>query len=227
MLVVSLQHSPARARALAIEEIEAGTPIIAPSDTCYGFLADALNDDAVEQVIALKQRRRDRAFLIMVADMDMARSYVEIPASAEELAATYLPGPLTLVLPRRADTALIGVHRDTVGIRIPSHELSQEFLRAIGRPLVTTSANLSGEQPTYSIKEIVHQLPVLEEAPIIVLDDGDLPPVPPSTIVRVDLDGTLHLLREGPVVIPGLVLELPQPPPKKPRAPRTTPSIEA
>lgn len=203
MLVVSLQNSPSRARALALEELRAGTPVIAPSDTCYGFLADATNRDAVEQVVALKNRRRDRAFLVMVADVEMARTIAEIPPAAEELIRTYLPGALTLVLPRLEGVELAGVHRDTIGIRIPAHELCQEFLREMGCPLITTSANLAGEQPTYSVKEIVEQIPMLEEAPVVVLDGGTLPPVPPSTIVRVDAAG-LHLLRQGPVVIPGL-----------------------
>jgi L-threonylcarbamoyladenylate synthase len=207
MLSISLENFPSRARTLAIEELEAGNPVIAPSDACYGFVADALRPEGVEQVAALKRRRRDRAFLVMVADRAMAERIVVVNDRAAELMERYLPGALTLILPRRPDVEVFGVPRTDMGLRIPAHALSQDLIRALDRPLITTSANLHGETPTYNMAELLRQMPFLEETPIVLLDGGELPPAPPPTIVRVNEDGSLQLLRQGSVVIEGLHME--------------------
>lgn len=206
MLVISLDRFPQRARTLAIEELDAGNPVLAPSDICYGFLADAMRPEGVDQVTALKRRRRDKAFLVMVADRAMAERVAILPPAAAALMDAHMPGPLTLILPRRMDVEVFGQARETIGIRMPNHALSLDLVRALDRPLITTSANMQGETPTYHIPQLIAQMPFIEESGLIVLDAGPLPELPPSTIVKVAEDGSMLLLRQGSVVIEGLTL---------------------
>ena len=204
MLLISLDRTPDRARRLALEELEAGNPIIAPSDTCYGFLADATREEGIDQIVALKHRpRRGKAFLMMVADIAMAERYVEISPKARALMEQHLPGALTLILPKRADVELFGAVRDTVGIRIPDQPFCLDLVRELDRPLITTSANLSGNPPAYTVEAVLEQIPILADAPILSIDGGVLAETLPSTIVRM-LGDEPELLRSGPVRIPGL-----------------------
>ena len=205
MLIVSLEKASARARELALEELDGGNPIIAPSDTCYGFIADATRAEGVEQVIAIKKRRPEKSFLIMVSSIEMAESIAEVSDLAKEMMRKYLPGSLTIVLPRKKSKQLYGVYRDSIGIRIPNHNLCLDLIKELNRPLITTSANLTGENPAYCIDTLMEQIPMLKDAPLIMLDGGELVQNPPSTIIRIDQNG-ISLLRQGPVLIPGLEL---------------------
>ncbi len=182
----------------AAEIILKGGLVAMPTETVYGLAADATNDQAVARVFEAKGRPQFNPLIIHVADADMPKQYVEMSPVAEELAAKFWPGPLTLVLPRRADSAvslLVSAGLDTIAVRAPKHEIAQELIRTVGRPLAAPSANKSG---TISPTSAAHVRASLGPAVDMILDGGPCPVGVESTIVNVS-GAIVEILRPGGV----------------------------
>jgi L-threonylcarbamoyladenylate synthase len=118
-----------------------------PTETVYGLGADATNAQAVARLYEAKGRPAFNPLIAHVTDIAAARAIARFDRLAEALAEAFWPGPLTLVLPKTADCAVADLATaglDTVAIRIPAHPVARDILRALGRPVVAPSANLSG-----------------------------------------------------------------------------------
>ena len=127
--------------------IRDGGLVAMPTETVYGLAADATNDKAVARIFEAKGRPQFNPLIIHVAGIEMARRYAEISPLAERLMQAFWPGPLTLVLPRKKDcdlSLLVSAGLDTVGVRMPKHDLAQALIKAVDRPLAAPSANRSG-----------------------------------------------------------------------------------
>ena len=176
--------------------IRKGGLVAAPTETVYGLAADATSDEAVARIFEAKGRPRFNPLIVHVADKDMAARYVRIPPQAERLMDAFWPGPLTLVLPRRADAALsllTSAGLNTVAVRAPAHPLAQALIRRADRPLAAPSANRSG---SVSPTRAEHVRQSLEDKVDLVLDGGPCAVGIESTIVNVDGDD-IFLLRPG------------------------------
>ena len=185
--------------ARAARLIRTGAVLVVPTDTCYGFAANALDPLAVQRVFEIKQRPREHPILVAVADLAMADEYVEFNESAQLLASEFLPGPLTLVLPRKwAIPDILVCGGQTVGIRIPDNRVLLEVVSAAAMPVTATSANLSGFPPAYSVAEVLEQLGRQASKLGLVLDQGRLPMVSASTIVDLSA-AEPRIVREGPI----------------------------
>ena len=191
--MVAAPHSPQNLEQFAAL-LRAGEVVAFPTETVYGLGADATNSDAVLKIYETKGRPRFNPLIVHVADLAMARRYVEFPPLAERLA-TLWPGPLTLVLPKRSAAGLsdlVTAGLDTVGIRIPDHPLALALIRAAGRPLAAPSANPSGKlSPTTAaqVRRAFHDR-------VPVLDGGACRSGVESTILAVSGD-TITQLRAG------------------------------
>jgi L-threonylcarbamoyladenylate synthase len=186
---VSPPEEIARAAAL----IRAGALVAFPTETVYGLGANALDADAVERIFAAKRRPRSSPLIVHVSSVEMARELAaEWPEAAEALAARYWPGPLTLVVTKRAlipDVVTAGL--PTVGLRMPAHTLALELIRAAGVPIAAPSANRFTElSPT----EASH---VPESLADYTLDGGPATVGIESTVLT--LAGIPTLLRPGAV----------------------------
>ena len=174
--------------------LRAGEIVAFPTETVYGLGADATNSDAVLKIYETKGRPRFNPLIVHVADLPMAKRYVTFTPLAEKLAALW-PGPLTLVLPKRADAGLsdlVTAGLDRVGIRIPDHPLALALIRATGLPLAAPSANPSGKlSPTTA-----EQVRTAFKDKVPVLDGGPSQSGVESTILAVDGD-TATQLRAG------------------------------
>src|SRR5207247_7845502 len=118
-----------------------------PTETVYGLGADATNGTAVARLYQAKGRPAFNPLIAHVPDIAAARALARFDRAAERLAAAFWPGPLTLVLPKRADcpvAELATAALDTLAVRVPDHRVAQEILAAFGRPVVAPSANRSG-----------------------------------------------------------------------------------
>jgi len=179
--------------ARAAELIRAGRLVAFPTETVYGLGANALDAAAVERIFEAKGRPRTSPLIVHVDSIEMARSLASRwPESAERLAQRYWPGPLTLVVPKRAtipDVVTAGL--PTVGLRMPSHPLALELIRAAGVPIAAPSANRFTElSPT----ESGH---VPERLADYVLEGGP---------ARVGIESTVLSLVEAPVLLrPGVI----------------------
>jgi L-threonylcarbamoyladenylate synthase len=131
----------------AVAALRAGGLVILPTETVYGLAADASNPRAVAAVYEAKGRPSFNPLIAHVADVAAARRIARFDDRAEQLAAAFWPGPLTLVLPVADEAAVCDLARaglDTVAVRAPAHPLANALLHAFGGPLVAPSANRSG-----------------------------------------------------------------------------------
>jgi len=175
-----------------------GQPVAVPTETVYGLAGDATSDAAVAAIYAAKGRPGFNPLIVHVASLDAAREIAEFDDAALDLATQHWPGPLTLVLPLKADApiaTLTTAGLPTVAIRVPAHRAMQALLAATGKPLAAPSANASGTiSPTWAD----HVLRSLDSRVPLILDDGPTPGGLESTIVGFDR-GVPVVLRPGPI----------------------------
>lgn len=189
--------------ARAAEVLRAGGLVAFPTETVYGLGGDATSDRAVAAIFAAKGRPSFNPLIVHVPDAVTAARYAVVDERATALMEVYWPGPLTLVLPRRAAgegenglSLLVSAGLDTVAIRAPDHPVAQALLSACGLPLAAPSANRSGAvSPTAPH----HVLESLGDRVDVVLAGGRCPVGLESTVL--DLSGpTPALLRPGAVL---------------------------
>lgn len=182
----------------AADLVRRGFAVAIPTETVYGLAADATNGAAVAAIYAAKGRPSFNPLIVHVADLAAAEAVAEFDPVARGLASRFWPGPLTLVLPRRADTAIASLATaglPTVALRVPAHPAMQALLRAVERPLAAPSANRSGRiSPTRA----EHVLASLAGRIPLIVDAGATDVGLESTIVGL-ADGTARLLRPGPL----------------------------
>ena len=180
--------------------IREGRLVAFPTETVYGLGADATDDKAVASIFEAKGRPRFNPLIVHVANLEEAEKHCVFNAEAERLARRFWPGGLTLVLPRREDTALsllVSAGLDTVAVRVPAHETARALIEEAKRPLAAPSANPSGKvSPTRA----AHVMAGLGEAPQLafVLDGGACPLGLESTVIGFP-QGIPTLLRPGAV----------------------------
>ena len=151
--------------------LRGGGVVVLPTDTVYGLAALPSSASAIERVFALKGRRADVPVAVLCADAAQALDLAEATSGAWAVAERFWPGPLTLVLPRRADVTLHpGEPHHTIGLRVPDHPLVRAVAERTG-PIAVTSANRHGE-PTAATAEAAAAS--LTGEPDLVVDGGPL-----------------------------------------------------
>ncbi|GAA0657183.1 L-threonylcarbamoyladenylate synthase [Sphingomonas insulae] len=179
----------------AAQRIGRGECVAVPTETVYGLAADAGDAAAVAGIYAAKGRPSFNPLIVHVADLAAAEALAVFDDDARALATMFWPGPLTLVLPLRADApiaSLVTAGLATVAIRVPRHRAMQALLAACGRPLAAPSANASnGISPTRA----AHVAASLGARVPLILDDGATEAGLESTIVA-----GRTILRPGPIV---------------------------
>jgi len=184
------------ARAATI--LRGGGLVAVPTETVYGLGARADSDAAVAAIYRAKGRPDFNPLIVHVASLDMARRLAQFGAQAEQLAARFWPGPLTLVLGLREGSGLapaVTAGLPTVALRMPDHSLTQALLAALQLPLAAPSANRSGAVSPTQPAHVAGSLGPRVDA---ILDGGACPRGLESTIVALR-DGGWQLLRPGPV----------------------------
>ena len=178
----------------AAELIRTGRLVAFPTETVYGLGANALDPAAVRRIFEAKGRPETSPLIVHVDSLDMARSLASVwPAQAELLAAHHWPGPLTLVVPKKAivpDEVTAGL--DSVGLRMPAHPMALELIRLSGVPIAAPSANRFMQLSPTSAEHVRRSL---GDAVDLVLDGGSTPVGIESTVLSLAGDPTL--LRPG------------------------------
>ncbi|MEP9370879.1 L-threonylcarbamoyladenylate synthase [Mesorhizobium sp. KR1-2] len=188
-----LEGSKAMERALAL--LAAGELVAIPTETVYGLAGDATNGEAVARIFEAKGRPRFNPLIAHVASMAMAETIAEFDPLSRRLAEAFWPGPLTLVLPHRADSGLhplVTAGLGTIALRMPKG-FGSELIAAFGRPLAAPSANSSGKISGTTAEAVNADLGGRIK---LVVDGGPTQVGVESTIVKVE-DGALRLLRPG------------------------------
>jgi L-threonylcarbamoyladenylate synthase len=172
-----------------------GGTILYPTDTIWGVGCDATNTRAVEKVYKVKERISNKSFIILVKDLEMLSNYVSsVPEIVVELLAS-ISEPLTVIYPNGKNLPKNVVAGDgSIAIRIPDHAFCQQLLGSFGRPLISTSANLSGGNLPYSFRSIDNQIKKSVDY-IVTVEQNMIARPKPSTIIRIDDDSEIHILR--------------------------------
>jgi L-threonylcarbamoyladenylate synthase len=169
-----------------------------PTETVYGLGADATNADAVAKVYLAKGRPSFNPLIVHVASLALAQEIAVFDYEAKALAQAFWPGPMSLVLPLRADAGicdLVSAGLDTVAIRVPAHPLAGDLLRAVGKPIAAPSANPSGQISPTTADHVLAGLMGKIDA---VLDGGACGVGVESTILGTN---PVTLLRAGGVSV--------------------------
>lgn len=163
--------------------------ICIPTDTCYGLSCVFDSQKAKDQIADFKRTKKDKPLTMIVSDIKMVYEYCEVTSLAAQLIEEFWPGPLTLLLPSKFSDGFVGV-------RLPDHNFLRSLVSSLGKPIVSTSANLTGHKEAYCIDELNQQFEGSLEGIDFILDNGLLDFNRPSTILKIVGD-KLELIREG------------------------------
>lgn len=180
----------------ALETLKNGGLILYPTDTIWGIGCDATNPDAVEKVFALKGRDLSKSMLVLLHNENQLASYVrEIPEVAYELIDTF-DRPLTIIYSGAKNLAPNAIAQDgTIGIRIVDHPFCQQLLQRFKKPIISTSANISGH-PSATTFDQIDDLIKENVDYIVKFGQYDNTPGKPSIIMKLDPSGKFEFLRK-------------------------------
>ena len=180
----------------AAEIIRSGGLVAFPTETVYGLGADGFNEAACRRLYEIKGRPIDKPLSLMVANREMIDDIAEVTPLAQRLIEEYLPGALTLILPKKSVVPdFVTAGSQSVGIRMPDNQIALALIKAADCPIAAPSANLSNEPPPTTAQEVLKSF---EGRISLILDGGACRFGVSSTIV--DLTGEeLRILREGTI----------------------------
>ncbi len=183
-------------RALAV--LMAGGVVAYPTDTAYGLAVDATNEEAIGKIFVMK-RRVQKPLPVLVANLTMAKRYVVFTPTSTRLAKQHWPGRLTLILPfRNTLPAALILGKPGLAIRHSGQPVAEALVRGLDRPITCTSANISGKGVLYSGQDVARHFRSEPVQPDLILDAGEIPEEPPSTIVDCTQEPAT-VLRQGSV----------------------------
>ncbi len=198
-LSIEADRPDAHAIAQAVDVLNRGGLVAYPTDTLYGLAADPRRDGAVARLFAAKGRDAWVAVPLIAASLDQAREAAVFGDRELQLARTFWPGPLTIVLPARSGlaAAVLG-GGTTVALRVPAHAVARALAAAFGFSITATSANRSGNPPAVTGADVADALDTVLDRLDVLLDCGAVTGGPPSTIVEMAESGP-RLVRAGAV----------------------------
>jgi len=171
--------------------IEEGGIVIFPTETAYGIAADATNKEAIEKVYEAKDRPKSKGLTVIIDSLETAKKYAELSEAEENIVEEFMPGPITLISDKN-EKVPDNLNED-FAFRVSSGEVANK-LSQVG-PITATSANISGNETSYSVDDISDEL--LDKADFVI-DSGKLDSGPTSTIGEV-VEGKVIIHREGPI----------------------------
>ncbi len=178
----------------ALKVLNRGGLILYPTDTVWGIGCDSANPEAIERVYALKQRQESKALICLVSDFKMLNQFVEdVPEVAYDIL-KYAAKPTTIIYddPIRVAENLIA-EDNTLAIRVVRDDFCKQLVRKFRRPLVSTSANISGEKTPNSFQEIAPE--ILEGVDYVVNLHRNKKGAKPSAIIKLSNDGKVQVIR--------------------------------
>jgi L-threonylcarbamoyladenylate synthase len=175
----------------AVAAITAGGLVIYPTDTLYGIGCDALLADSVEKIHALKKREGRKPFSMLVTDYAMLSRYCHVSPAQEKILHALLPGPYTFILPLK--NRLPVSESMEAGVRVPDHHFMREVSKQLALPIVTTSANLSGQPDAAEAGQIA---PEIANGVDLLIDGGRCLYAQGSTVIDLI---RMKVLRRGAI----------------------------
>ena len=180
----------------ALETLRRGGIILYPTDTVWGIGCDAANAAAVEKIYALKRSEEKKSMIVLVGSIDHVTRYVSRAPDVAWQLFEMADKPLTLILPGGGGVAANLIPEEgTLAVRVPRHEFCERLLRKLGRPLVSTSANISGEPAPRNHDDIAKEIFAGVDHAVDPVWEGR-PSRKPSAIIRLGESGRIEVIRE-------------------------------
>jgi len=178
-----------------IDLLKSGKTILYPTDTIWGIGCDATNEEACQKIMSIKKRPSENSFIILVDGWHMVERYIpEFHDVCYELG-DLAENPLTIIYPHAKNIAPSAVAEDgSVGIRITTDPTCIKLIKGLRKPLISTSANLSGKPSPESFDEISEK--IKEGVDGIIMERLKQRMITPSQIIKVDTDGTIKIIRK-------------------------------
>lgn len=182
--------------------IESGELIVYPTDTVYGLGVDVKNDKAVEKLWKFKGERGDKPVLLAVNGEKMAEKYIEINDLGKKLIRKYWPGSVSIVgVSKNKVAKKIQGEKDTLGLRMIENKFVMEMIHVLGKPITSTSANVTGGKTCASVEEFLREIPEEKRELVgLFVDAGTLEGTLPSTIVDISKN-KIEIVRQGEVKV--------------------------
>lgn len=179
--------------------LKRGGVVVYPTDTVYGIGCDATKHKSVNKIFKIKKRLAGQALPMICPSVAMAKKYVKFSSTAQKLAKKHWPGALTMILPIKSGLKFAkGVIRQGyVGIRVPRNKFSISLSKKIKKPIVSTSANISGQAAIHDIKKIIKIFSKSKTKPDLIISAGNLKKRKPSTVVKINHE--IKVLRPGKI----------------------------
>ncbi|QZE14338.1 threonylcarbamoyl-AMP synthase [Halosquirtibacter laminarini] len=180
----------------AIEVIQSGGIILYPTDTVWGIGCDATNEEAVRKIYELKKRSDSKSMLVLMENPGLIARYIDMmPDVAWELIEV-TEKPLTIIYPNAKNLAPNLLSEDkTVGIRITEEKFTSDLIRRIRKPLVSTSANISGEPTPGNFVDISDEIKNGVDY-VVEFRQGDMEKKQSSSIIKLGVGGEIEILRK-------------------------------
>ena len=177
-----------------VEIINSSGLVISPTDTVYGIMGDALNKESIKNVYDVKRRDYKKPLILLMSSIDMIKEYtLDISEDEMNLMKKFYPGCMTLLLKRNSKVDdMICNNGEYVGVRIPDNKDLLSIIEKLGRPVFSTSCNISGNDVVRSVDEIDEEI----VSKVDYIYDGGYIDSVSSTVVRID-NGEVVILREG------------------------------
>jgi L-threonylcarbamoyladenylate synthase len=179
----------------AAETLTEGGAVVLPTETQYGLSVRADRPDAPEKIVRIKKRNEAQPVALFVKDIEMAELFCEVTDTARKLAARFLPGPLTLIMPMRSGQTVAAAafaSADGFGIRLSSSPVVRAVMDLLTFPVTATSANLGGNRTPATVADIKKEL---GDEVDLYLDSGPCRGLIPSTVVKAG--GRAEIVRHG------------------------------
>lgn len=191
MLTAINQQNPQKRLILQIADIlRSGGVIAYPTDTTYGIGCSIFSKKGVERIYRIKQREKKKPFSFICSSLAEVSKYAQVSNYSFKILKKYLPGPYTFVLDANKEVPdLLQTKQKTVGIRMPDNNICAALVAELGVPIVTTSANLSGEDPIGDPREIFRAL------------NNDLDMIIDGGILTTDVSSVVSLIGDTPLLI--------------------------
>lgn len=179
----------------ALQVLRNGGVILYPTDTVWGLGCDATNTDAVKKIFEIKRREDSKSMLVLMENPNMLRAYItEVPEIAWELIEVS-DKPLTIIYPGAKNLAPNLIAEDgTIGIRITAETFTEHLIQQFRRPIVSTSANLSGKPTPQNFNQIEEEILTVVDY-VVQYRQDDISKSKPSSIIKLGLGGQIQIIR--------------------------------
>ncbi len=182
-----------------LKTLRDGGVIVYPTDSSYAIGGDWRNPNVHAHIRKIKGREQSKQFPVIADSVSMIKRDCSWPALAQQLSQRHWPGPLTFVLGLKQSQA----QQATLAVRVPNAPIARQITSTLGRPIISTSANRSGQKACYTIQGFLRQMRHNKKLPDVIIDAGTLEPRAASTIVDLTVSPPM-LLRPGPVRVDSL-----------------------